>query len=71
MKYYFEKIPPTSDQKSDRKPEATNDEQRNRVIAKNEARRRTIGNLRVNVWAIMIGVIAVGIVLWPWLSRDL
>jgi hypothetical protein len=68
MKYYFEKIPPP---KSDRKLGATNDEQRNRVIAKNEARRQTIGNVRLSVWAIMIGVIAVGIVLWPWLSRDL
>ena len=65
MKFYFEKIPPTSDPKSDRKLEATNDEQRNRVIAKNEVRRQTIGNVLVSVWAIMIGVIAVGIVLWP------
>ena len=70
MKFFFEKIPPTSDSKSDRKPEVTDDEQRNRVIAKNEARRQTIGNVRVSVWAIMISVIAVGIVLWPWLNRS-
>ena len=70
MKLYFEKITPNSDPKSDRKPEATNDEQRNCVIAKNEVRRQTIGNVLVSVWAIMIGVIAVGIVLWPWLSRS-
>jgi hypothetical protein len=65
MIIFFEKIPPTSDSKSDRKPGATDDEQRNRVIAKNEVRRQTIGNVVVSVWAIMIGVIAVGIVLWP------
>ena len=67
MIIFFEKIPPTSDSKSDRKPGATDDEQRNRVIAKNEARRQTIGNLRVSAWAIMIGVM---IVLWPWLNRS-
>jgi len=33
MKFFFEKIAPTSDSKSDRKPEATDDEQRNRLIA--------------------------------------
>ena len=37
MIIFFEKIPPTSDSKSATKPEATDDEQRNRVIAKNEA----------------------------------
>jgi hypothetical protein len=37
------------------------------VIAKNEARRQTIGNVRVSAWAIMIGVI---IVLRPWLNRS-
>ena len=67
MIIFFEKIPPTSDSKSATKPEATDDEQRNRVIAKNEARRQTIGNVRVSAWAIMIGVITV---LWPWLNRS-
>ena len=67
MKFYFEKIPPTSDSESATKPEATDDEQRNRVIAKNEAGRQTIGNVWVSAWAIMIGVI---IVLWPWLNRS-
>jgi len=67
MKIFFEKIPLPPDAKSDRKPEATDDERRNRVIAKNEARRQTIGNLRVSAWAIMIGVM---IVLWPWLNRS-
>jgi Flp pilus assembly protein TadB len=46
--------------------------QRNRVIAKNEAERQTTGDIRVSVWAIVFaiiaGVIAVGIV-WAWLSR--
>ena len=46
---------------TDRKPEATDDEQRNRVIA---------NDVRVSVWAIAIGVIPVGIVLWPWLNSS-
>ena len=70
MKIFFEKIPPPPDAKSDRKPAATDDERRNRVIAKNEARRQTIGNVRVSLWASVIGVIAVVIVLWPWLNRS-
>jgi len=67
MIIFFEKIAPTTDSKSDRKPEVTDDEQRNRAIAKNEAGRQTIGNVRVSAWAIMIGVISV---LWPWLNRS-
>jgi len=46
--------------------------QRDRKIAANEAERQTIGDIRVSGWtvafAIVIGVIAVGIV-WVWLKR--
>jgi hypothetical protein len=46
--------------------------QRNRKIAANEAERQMIGDIRVSGWAIafaiIIGVIAVGIV-WAWLKR--
>jgi hypothetical protein len=48
------------------------DKQRNREIAENEAERQTIGDIRVSGWAIafaiIIGVIAVGVV-WAWLKR--
>jgi hypothetical protein len=47
-------------------------EQRNRVIAQNEAERQTTGDIRVSVWtivfAIIVGMIAVAIVL-AWLNR--
>jgi hypothetical protein len=46
--------------------------QRNREIAANEAERQLIGDIRVSGWviafAIIIGVIAVGVV-WLWLKR--
>jgi hypothetical protein len=46
--------------------------QRDRVIARNEARRETAGDVRVSSWAIglavVAGVIALGIVL-AWLKR--
>jgi hypothetical protein len=46
--------------------------QRDRVIAQNEARRETVGDVRVSSWAIgatiVAGVIALGIVL-AWLNR--
>lgn len=46
--------------------------QRDREIARNEAERQTIGDIRVSGWAIafaiIIGVIAVGVVL-VWLKR--
>jgi hypothetical protein len=46
--------------------------QRDRVIAQNEARRETVGDVRVSSWAIGVaivaGVIALGIVL-AWLNR--
>jgi hypothetical protein len=46
--------------------------QRDRVIARNEARRETVGDIRVSTWAIgaavVAGVIALGIVL-AWLNR--
>jgi Flp pilus assembly protein TadB len=47
-------------------------QERNRVIAQNEAERQTTGAIRVSAWAIVFavvaGCIAVGIV-WAWLSR--
>jgi hypothetical protein len=43
------------------------DKQRNREIAENEAERQTVGDIRVSVWAIavavIIGLAAVGWVL--------
>jgi hypothetical protein len=46
--------------------------QRNREIARNEATRQTVGDVRVSAWAIAIaiflGVIAVAIG-WAWLHR--
>jgi Flp pilus assembly protein TadB len=45
---------------------------RNRVIAQNEAERQTTGDIRVSGWtivfAVIAGCIAVGIV-WAWLNR--
>ncbi|HLG81733.1 MAG TPA: hypothetical protein VKY22_12005 [Bradyrhizobium sp.] len=47
-------------------------QERNRVIAQNEAERQTTGDVRVSAWAIVFAVIAaciaVGIV-WVWLNR--
>jgi Flp pilus assembly protein TadB len=47
-------------------------QQRNRVIAQNEAERQTTGDIRVSAWAIVfaiiVGVIAVAIA-WAWLNR--
>ncbi len=46
--------------------------QRNREIAENEAKRETVSDVRVSVWAIAVtviaGVIALGIA-WAWLNR--
>ena len=46
--------------------------QRDRKIAANEAERQMVGDIRVSGWAIVfaiiIGVIVVGIV-WAWLSH--
>jgi hypothetical protein len=46
--------------------------ERDRVIARNEARRETVGDLRVSSWAIgaaiIVGLIVLAIVL-AWLNR--
>ena len=48
------------------------DQQRNRVIAENEAGRQTSGDIRVSAWtlvfAIIVGAIAV-LIVWAWLNR--
>jgi hypothetical protein len=48
------------------------DKQRNREIARNEEKRKTIGAIRVSTWAIVfaivVGAVAAGIV-FAWLSR--
>jgi len=48
------------------------DRERNREVARNEAERQMVGDIRVSTWAVavavMIGVIAFGIV-WAWLHR--
>jgi hypothetical protein len=48
------------------------DKQRNREIARNEEKRKTIGAIRVSTWAIVfaivVGTVAAGIV-FAWLSR--
>jgi hypothetical protein len=47
-------------------------QQRNRVIAQNEAERQTTGDIRVSGWAIVFAVIAGSIVLgivWAWFNR--
>jgi hypothetical protein len=46
--------------------------QRNREIAKNEAKGQTVGDVRVSVWAIAVAVIAGAIVFgiaWAWFNR--
>jgi hypothetical protein len=46
--------------------------QRNREIARNEATRQTVGDVRVSAWAIAIAVILAVIVVaivWAWLNR--
>ncbi len=49
-----------------------NNKQRNREIAENEARRETVSDVRVSVWAVVVtvvvGVIALGLA-WAWLNR--
>jgi Flp pilus assembly protein TadB len=49
-----------------------NNQERNRVIAQNEAERQTTGDIRVSGWAIVFaviaGCIAVGVA-WAWLGR--
>lgn len=46
--------------------------ERNREIARNEAERQTVGDVRVSSWTIVftiiVAVIAVAIV-WAWLKR--
>ena len=44
------------------------DKQRNRVIANNEAERRTTGNIGVSAWAAVFAVIGLAIV-WASLER--
>jgi hypothetical protein len=50
---------------------ASDDKQRNREIAENEAQRQTVGAVRVSAWAIAVTIIfaaiATGIV-WAWLN---
>jgi len=44
--------------------------QRDREIARNESARQTVGDIRVSVWAIAIGVIAVlAIIGWVWVRK--
>jgi hypothetical protein len=46
--------------------------QRDRDIARNEARREAVSGVRVSTWAIFAAVIVALIVLgivWPWLNR--
>ncbi|WP_201449670.1 hypothetical protein [Bradyrhizobium sp. Ai1a-2] len=51
---------------------ASDDKQRDRKIAENEAERQMIGAVRVSTWAIAITIIVVAIaagIVWAWLSR--
>jgi hypothetical protein len=51
---------------------ASDDKQRNREIAENEAERQKIGAVRVSAWAIALTIIIAAIVagiVWAWLSR--
>jgi hypothetical protein len=51
---------------------ATDDKQRNREIAENEAERQMIGAVRVSASAIAITIIVAAIaagIVWAWLSR--
>jgi len=46
--------------------------QRDRQIAHNEAKRETVSGVRVSTWAIFSAVIVALVVLgiaWPWLNR--
>jgi Flp pilus assembly protein TadB len=48
------------------------DKARNREIARNEAERQIVGDVRVSTWAIVVSVIAGVIVFgiaWAWLHR--
>ncbi len=48
------------------------DEQRNRQIMRNEAKRQTVSAIRVSAWAIALAIIAGAIALgigWAWLKR--
>jgi hypothetical protein len=48
------------------------DKQRNREIAKNEANRQVIGDIRVSLWAVAVSIVAGLIVFgiaWAWLNR--
>jgi Flp pilus assembly protein TadB len=47
-------------------------QERNRVIAQNEAERQTTGDVRVSAWAIVFAVIAgcvVAGIVWAWFHR--
>jgi hypothetical protein len=51
---------------------ASDDKQRNREIAENEAERQMVGAVRVSTWAIAITIIIAAIVagiVWAWVSR--
>jgi hypothetical protein len=43
---------------------------RNREIAENEARRATVSNVRVSIWAIAVAVIAGVIVFGIWIGLN-
>jgi hypothetical protein len=42
--------------------------ERNREIARNEEARKTIGAVRVSIWALALAFVAAAIV-WGWLRR--
>jgi hypothetical protein len=51
---------------------ASDDKQRNREIAENEAERQMMGAVRVSSWAVAVTVIIAAIVagiVWAWVSR--
>ena len=51
---------------------ASDDKERDREIAENEAARQMIGAVRVSSWAIAVTVIIAAIIagiVWAWLSR--
>jgi hypothetical protein len=50
----------------------TDDKQRNREIARNEEKRKTIGAIRVSAWAIVFAIVAAAVIagiVFAWLSR--
>ena len=49
--------------------DAGGNHERNREIARNEDKRKAIGDIRVSVWAVVFTIIIVSGVVWVWIRH--